>query len=119
MFVVKYFAGLLLIVMGSMDCLTTVLGTLYFGVRELNPLMEGLVSTNLPGFVIIKLMVTAFSGLIFIFAEKTLLINASMGRPFKIARDMLRVVGLAITMSLAVIVINNFIVILNCSVCLG
>ncbi len=115
MFEVKYFSGLLLIVMGSMDCLTTVLGTLYFGAQELNPLIEGIVSTNLPVFVILKLMVTAFSGLVFIFAEKTLLRNVSRGRPFKIARDTLRVVGLTMTLFLAGVVINNFIVILNSS----
>ena len=50
MFEVKYFSGLLLIVMGSMDCLTTVLGTLYFGAQELNPLIEGIVLHYKPAF---------------------------------------------------------------------
>jgi len=115
LYVVKYFSGLLLIVMGSMDCLTTVLGTLYFGAQELNPLMEGIISASLPVFVIIKLLVTALSGLVFILAEKILVRNAPNGRPFRIARDTLRLVGLTVTMFLAAVVINNFIVIFNSS----
>ena len=38
MFVIKYVSGLLLVLMGAMDCLTTVVGSLYFGAREINPL---------------------------------------------------------------------------------
>ncbi|MCL4429893.1 MAG: DUF5658 family protein [Chloroflexi bacterium] len=115
MFVLKYFSGLLLIVMGSMDCLTTVLGTLYFGTQELNPLMAGLISTNLPAFVTLKLVVTVCSGLIFVFAEKALLRNTSMNLSFKIARTSLRAACIIITVFLAVVVINNIIVILNTS----
>ncbi len=64
---------MLLILMGSLDCLTTVVGSLYFGARELNPLIVGLVNSNLPAFVVIKLVVTVCMGAIFVFAEKNLL----------------------------------------------
>jgi hypothetical protein len=46
---------------------------LYFGARELNPLIVGLVNSNLPAFVVIKLVVTVCMGAIFVFAEKNLL----------------------------------------------
>jgi len=44
------FPSFMLILMGSIDCLTTVIGVLYFGAAELNPLMTGIVSTNIAAF---------------------------------------------------------------------
>ena len=65
--------SLFLIFMGSMDCLTTVIGTLYYGTRELNPVLAGLVNSNISAFVVLKLTVTVAVGLIFILAQKTLM----------------------------------------------
>jgi hypothetical protein len=53
-----------------MDCLTTVIGTLYYGTRELNPILADLVSSNLPAFVFVRLTVTVSVGLIIVLAEK-------------------------------------------------
>lgn len=63
--------GLFLILLGSLDCLTTVIGTLYFDTQELNPLIAGIVHTNIPAFIILKLSITIAVGLIFILAQKT------------------------------------------------
>jgi len=41
-----------------------------FGAREINPLIAGLVSSNLPVFVAIKLAVTAYAAAVFVLAEK-------------------------------------------------
>jgi len=42
-----------LVFMGSIDCLTTVVGVLYFRAKkvELNPIIAGIVNTSLPAFV--------------------------------------------------------------------
>ena len=69
---------------GTMDCLTTVVGTFFFGARELNPLIAGLVNSNLLAFVVVKLMVTVYVGVIFVLAEKILLGSANkVNRLFK------------------------------------
>jgi hypothetical protein len=114
LFVIKYVSGLLLVMMGLMDCLTTVVGTLYFGTRELNPLIAGLLSSNLVVFVVVKLLVTGCVGLIFVLAEKTLLLNDDRdNRSFKIAHNTLRVSYVGVVLFLVVVVVNNIVVIIN------
>ncbi len=116
MFAIKYVSGLFLILLGSMDCLTTVIGTLYFGTRELNPLIAWLISSNLPAFVVVKLIVTVYAGLIFVLAEKILLGNANKGNlSFKIVHNTLRVSYVSIVLFLVIVVVNNIIVIINTS----
>lgn len=116
MFVIKYVSGLILVLMGSMDCLTTVVGTLFFGTHELNPLIAGLVNSNLPAFVVIKLAVTVFVGLLFVLAEKTLLGDENKNnRAFKIAHNTLRVSYIGVVLFLVFVVINNIFVIINTS----
>lgn len=116
MFVIKYVSGLLLIMMGSLDCLTTVVGSLFFGTSELNPVIVGLVSSNLPAFVAIKLAVTVCVGAIFVFAERKLLANADKNiLAFKIAHNTLRASYVGIVLFLAFVVANNIVVIANAS----
>lgn len=98
--------------MGMMDCLTTVVGTLYFGTVELNPLIASLVSTNLPAFVLLKLAVTVSVGLIFVLAENALMktLNKTT-RSFSTAYNTLRAAYVAIVLFLGVVVANNIVVI--------
>lgn len=114
MSVVKYLASVMLVFMGSMDCLTTVIGTLYFGTQELNPLIAGLVHTNLPMFVVLKLAVTVAVGVVFVLAEKALMSNSTVrDRSFKVAYTTLRVASVGIVVFLLLVVINNIIVLLR------
>jgi hypothetical protein len=86
--VIKFVSGLLLILMGTLDCLTTVVGTVYFGTQELNPLIATLLNFNLPVFAAIKLAVTVCVGTIFVLAEKTLLgTEGTNKRSFKIVQN--------------------------------
>ena len=108
------FPSLFLVLMGSLDCLTTVLGTVFFGTQELNPLISGLVNSNLPVFVIVKLTATVFVGLIFILAEKTLLRAPDKGsKSFKIAEKTLRIAYFSIALFLLVVVLNNVFILLK------
>lgn len=111
LFVIKYVPSLLLIVMGFMDCLTTVIGTLYFGTIELNPIISGLVHSNLPAFVVLKIGITVAAGLIFILAEKTLLVSANrQSKSFIIAHNTLRIAYGGVVIFLIIVVINNILV---------
>ena len=112
MFGIKYVSGLLLVLMGSLDCLTTVVGTQFFRTREINPFIAGLVSSNLPIFVVLKLAVTVCVALVFVFAEKTLLGNGDKGnRAFKIVHNILRVSYVGVVFFLVFVVANNVMVI--------
>jgi len=100
--------------MGSMDCATTVIGTHYFGTRELNPLIADLVHSNLPAFVVLKLTVTVAVGVIFVLAEKALMNNKNKtDKSFKIARNTLRVAYMGIVVFLTLVVTNNILVLLS------
>jgi hypothetical protein len=116
LFAIKYVSGLLLILMGSMDCLTTVVGTLFFGTRELNPVIAWLINSNLPAFVVVKLAVTTFVAIVFVLAEKTLLAGEDKNnQSFKIAHNTLSASYVCIIMFLVFIVANNIVVIINSS----
>jgi hypothetical protein len=100
--------------MGTLDCLTTVVGTVYFGTQELNPFIASLLSFNLPFFVAVKLAVTVCVGFIFVLAEKTLLsTEATNKRSFKIAQNTLLGSYVGIVVFLAFVVVNNVLVIVH------
>lgn len=100
--------------MGSMDCLTTVVGAVFFGTRELNPVLAGLVSSDLSGFVVVKLAVTVSVGLIFILAQKTLMRTSDHNsNQFKVALRTLKMAYFTIVLFLAVVVANNVLVLLH------
>lgn len=116
MYVIKYVSGLFLVLMGSMDCLTTVVGTVYFGTQELNPFIAALLNLNLPVFIAVKLAVTGCVGLVFVLAEKTLLgTENTNNRSFKIAQNTLLGSYIGVVLFLAIVVINNVLVIINAS----
>jgi len=97
-----------LILLGSLDCLTTVIGTLYFGTRELNPIIAGLVNTNLFAFVIIKLAVTFVVALIFVFAQKTLMKTENKdSKSYRIVFKTIKFAYFGLAVFLAAVVINN------------
>ncbi|MCW3984456.1 MAG: DUF5658 family protein [Candidatus Bathyarchaeota archaeon] len=97
-----------------MDCLTTVVGTLYFGTVELNPLISELVNTNLSAFAALKLTVTVMVGVIFVLAEKTLQRSRNVNdKSFRTAYKILRFSYIGIVLFLLVVVLNNLIVLLR------
>jgi len=111
---VKYFASMMLVFMGSMDCLTTVIGTAFYGTQELNPLIAGLVHSNLPAFVALKLAITVSVGIIFILAERALKSTENVhDKSFKVAVTTLRIASVGIVIFLFFVVLNNIIVLLR------
>lgn len=105
------FPGLMLMLMGSIDCLTTVIGIVYFGAIECNPLMSSIISTNLPAFVALKLVTTAVVCLIFIQAEKILMKTQDKNtKAFVAAKKILQTAFVGTIAFLAIVVANNLIV---------
>ncbi len=104
----------LLFLMGSIDCITTVIGIPYFGAIELNPLISGIVNTNLPAFVALKLITTGFVCLIFVNTEKILMkTKDKTTRTFSLTYKLLKVSYAGVILFLAVVVTNNAIVLAN------
>jgi hypothetical protein len=105
---------LFLILMGSLDCLTTIVGTLYFGTSELNPLIAFLLNSNISAFVVVKLGVTFAVAIIFILAEKALLSSSEKGtKSFKIAHRLLNGAYYGIIIFLVAVVTNNVVVLIQ------
>jgi hypothetical protein len=106
--------SLSLILMGSMDWLTTVVGIVFFGAVEGNPFLADITQTSLLMFTVIKLSTTVMVGLLFYKAEKTLLgTSDKTTRSFKCARIILRIAYIAATGLLLSAVLNNLIVVVN------
>ena len=106
--------SLSLILMGSMDWLTTIIGIVYFGAVEGNPVLAEITQTSLLLFTVIKLSTTVMVGLLFYKAEKTLLGSADKStKSFRCARIILRVAYIAATGLLLSAVVNNLIVVAN------
>ena len=114
MFRVKTYPSSLLVLMGSMDLLTTVIGILYFGAIECNPVLASVVSTNLPVFAVLKLTTTICVGLIFNQAKKILMrSNDKTSKSFKRTSILLKAAYIGIVAFLVVVVVNNSLVLAN------
>lgn len=101
-----------LVLMGTMDWLTTIIGIAYFGAVESNPLMAGLTSTSLLTFTAVKLATTMLVALLFYKAEKTLLAAPNRtSRSFMLTRIILRAAYVITTALLLAAIVNNLIVV--------
>ena len=58
-----------LILIGTADWLTTIIGTVFFGATETNPLLSGLTQSNMLFFSAVKLSAIILAGLMFYKAE--------------------------------------------------
>ena len=107
------FPSFLIIFMGSIDCLTTVIGVLYFGAAELNPFMAGIVSTNIGAFLVVKLAATILIAFTYILANKTLMKTQNKSTKFfKYSCKFLKVAYAGILAFLVIVVANNLIILL-------
>ena len=103
-----------LILMGSMDWLTTMIGIFYFGAVEANPFIADIASTSLPAFTAIKLITTIVVGLLFYQAEKSLLkTRDKASQSFKWTRITLKAAYVGATALLFFAVLNNLLVVIR------
>jgi len=105
------YPSLLLVFVGTMDCLTTVIGIAYFGAVETNPFMAGMATANLPAFAALKLATTVFVSLIFVKAEKILMqTRDKSSRAFVWTKRILVASYIGVVVFLAIVVANNVLV---------
>lgn len=103
-----------LVLMGSIDCITTAIGILYFGAVELNPFMAGIVSTNILAFMAVKMCATFLIGFTYILATRTLKkAQNKETRSYKYSHSILKVAYAGLVMFLIVVVVNNLIILLS------
>ncbi|HUK85986.1 MAG TPA: DUF5658 family protein [Candidatus Acidoferrum sp.] len=103
--------SLLLIIMGSVDCITTVIGVLYSGAVELNPLLAGIVSTNIGAFLLIKLVTTMVVAVSFILAHKALMKNQNKSsKSFVYSFRLLQISSVGLVIFLTIVVMNNLMI---------
>ena len=106
--------SLLLILMGSIDCLTTVIGVLYSGAKELNPLMEGVVSTNIGAFLVVKIAATLLIAFTYFLANRTLTKTPNKNsKSFKYSYKLVKVAYAGIMVFMIIVVANNLLVLLK------
>jgi hypothetical protein len=109
----EVFPSFILILMGSIDCLTTVIGVLYFGAVELNPLMAGIVSTNIAVFLALKISATFLIGFTYILAKRSL--NKTLNKEcksFKYLNRLIKVTYTGLMVFLFIIIVNNLTILL-------
>ena len=98
----------LLILMGSMDWLTTIVGIVYFGAVEGNPFLSEIARSNLPAYTAIKLSTAVFVGFLFYQAEKNLFrAQDKNSRGFTWTRRLLKVAYVGSAVFLLIAVLNN------------
>ena len=104
----------LLVLMGSLDWLTTIVGIVWFGAVEGNPFLAGLTGANLPAFTAIKLGTAIFVGFMFYQANKTLSgLENKNSKGFVLTRLVLKGAYLASATFLTYAVINNVLTVIN------
>ena len=109
----EVFPTAFLILLGTIDCVTTVIGVLYRGAVELNPFMTGIVSTNIAGFVALKLLATFLLGFTYLFAKMVLSKTQSKDtRTFRYSQNIMKLAYLGLTFFFIMVVANNFMVLL-------
>ncbi|MCL5876223.1 MAG: DUF5658 family protein [Candidatus Bathyarchaeota archaeon] len=96
-----------LILVGVSDWLTTVLGVTFCGASETNPLMAGLVGSNMVAFSVVKLFAVVATGFAFYKA-----VGISVNLNWMPAKRFLDVSYLATFLLLTGVVVNNVSVIL-------
>lgn len=105
--------SVMLIVMGSIDALTTVVGVLYFGASELNPFLTGIVNTNILAFLGVKLAATFFIGFTYIIVKRTLSsASDKTSKSYHVSNWFMKVGYAGMILFLAVVIANNLLVLL-------
>ncbi len=110
---IEVITSLLLVLMGTIDCVTTVIGVMFSGASEVNPVMAGVISTNIDAFMVIKIAATALIAFIYLYANKLLMKSSDKAaKSFKISRNLLNISYIGIIGFLFAVVTNNLMVLL-------
>jgi hypothetical protein len=110
----EVFPTAFLMVLGTIDCVTTVIGVLYSGAVELNPFMTRIVSTNIAAFMVVKLFATFLIGVTYMTAK--IVLNKTQNketRTFRYSKNIMKLAYSGLVVFFIMIVGNNFTVLLT------
>jgi hypothetical protein len=103
-----------LLLMGTMDCVTTIIGVLFFGATETNPVLVGVVNSNIAVFTVLKLTAT------FCIAGTYILSKSMLDRTvdktthsFRISNVFVKATYAGLVLFLIAVVANNFLVLMT------
>src|SRR5512136_3025390 len=114
MFSIKSVPSPAMVLSGTMDWLTTVIGIFFFGAIESNPFMAGFTANGLFTFTVVKLSITLVVAFLFHKADKTLLAEMNRkSRSFTFSRITLKAAYIISTALLIAAVLNNLTVVLR------
>ena len=110
---IEVITSVLLVLMGIIDCVTTVIGVMFSGASEANPIMSGIVSSNIDAFMVIKIVATAFTAFTYLYANKLLMKSSNKAaKSFKVSRNLLNICYIGIIGFLFVVITNNLSILL-------
>lgn len=102
----------ILVAMGTIDCVTTVIGTLYFGATESNPVMATVVG-NVPLFMALKLAATFCIAGTYVLANKILHNTTDKtAKSFRVGSKIMKGAYTGLIVFLVAVVVNNLIVLI-------
>jgi hypothetical protein len=99
-----------LILIGTLDWLTTIVGVMFFGATETNPLLANLTQSNMLLFSAVKLSAITLTGLVFYKAETKTKLTSQIS-PF--AKKFLNSGYTISLLTLTAVVLNNLTVIIK------
>jgi hypothetical protein len=103
----------LLVLMGTLDCVTTIIGVGFSGASEMNPFMAGIINSNLDLFMVIKIMATGLIAFTYLYANKILMKSQNKTtKSFKRSSKLLKVGYAGILSFLFIVVANNLLILL-------
>jgi membrane protein DedA with SNARE-associated domain len=106
--------SLILIILGTIDCLTTVIGVVYSGAKELNPVMAGLASTNVGAFLVVKIVGTVLIASTYVLANKALIKTPNKdSKSFEYSCKVVKFAYGGIMIFMTIVVANNLLILLR------
>lgn len=111
MFIQKgYFLTSFLVLLGLLDCFTTVFGKFFLGINEANPIMSALLSLGIPVFIIFKLIAIAFIYISLVYVKKKIEKNQKRTNGARFTSLLWEIALFSLIVSTLVTVINNVVV---------
>jgi hypothetical protein len=103
----------ILILIGSLDCVTTVIGVMYYGASELNPFLTDIVHTNIWAFLVLKVSATFVIALTYVMANRLLKSTTNKDtKSFQYSSKLLKVAYGGLVIFLVTVVANNLLILL-------
>ncbi len=104
----------MLLIMGTMDCVTTVVGVTLFNAAEINPILVGVVNSNTAIFTVLKLTATFCIAGTYILARRMLDRTVDQSTPgFRYSNLFVKAAYAGIVLFMLAVLINNLFILMT------